>query len=147
MRTEDCDFFSIQKLAAEFRSAIERCPREQLPIAFTNFPRGACGDAALLLAKYLENNGHIGLAYVLGMRGGGSHAWLKRDCLVVDITADQFEDQLQPVIVEIDSEWHESFELEPEDQQDSADFERYDEHTVAMLGNAYRVIVRQLPAD
>jgi hypothetical protein len=135
---------SIRKLATEFRAAIERCPRAQLPIGFCDFPYGACGDATLILAKYLERNGHTGFVYVLGMRDGGSHAWLGRDDLVVDITADQFGDQHQPVIVESGSKWHELFRLEARDDENPVDFERYDRATVITLWNAYRAVVRQL---
>jgi hypothetical protein len=40
--------------------------------------------------------------------GGGSHGWLRRDSLVVDITADQFDDpKLEKVTVRRHSPWHE----------------------------------------
>jgi hypothetical protein len=79
------------------------------------------------------------------MRNSGSHAWLRRDRLVVDITADQFEDQNRPVIVEIESEWHELFDLDAADEQYPSNFEKCDEATAVMLRNAYRAIIRQLP--
>jgi hypothetical protein len=139
------DLSEIRELATRFREAIERCPREHLPITFADFPRGACGDATLLLANHLERNGHTGFVYVLGARNGGSHAWLRRDALIVDITADQFEDQFQSVIVDTLSNWHASFDLHPEDQQHPADFEGYDKGTVATLANAYVAIVEQIP--
>jgi hypothetical protein len=132
---DDAD--TIRQLATDFRQAIKRCPCGNLPIAFRDFPHGACGDATLLLAKYLEDSGHTGFVYVLGMRNGGSHAWLRRDRLVVDITADQFEDQNRSVIVEMESKWHELFDLDAEDKQDPSDFEAYDQATAAMLRKAY----------
>ncbi|MET4214219.1 hypothetical protein [Bradyrhizobium sp. LA2.1] len=136
------DLCEIRELAAEFREAIERCPRERLPITFADCPRGACGDATLLLAKHLERNGHTGFVYVLGMRNGGSHAWLRRGALIVDITADQFEDHFQPVVVDTTSNWHATFDLDPDDQQHPTNFEEYDEATVVTLANAY---VEQVP--
>jgi hypothetical protein len=99
----------------------------------------------LLLAKYLERNGHIGFAYVLDMRNGGSHAWPGRGALVVDITADQFEDQSRSVIVDTLSSWHASFRIDPEDQQHPADFEDYDGAAAATLAYAYLAIVGHLP--
>jgi hypothetical protein len=141
------DLSEIRRLATEFRQAIERCPRERLPITFTAFPHGACGDAVLLLAKYLERNGHIGFAYVLGMRSGRSHAWLGRGALIVDITADQFEDQSQSIVVDTSSRWHASFRLSPEDQQHPADFEKYDKATAATLANAYMAVAGILNID
>ena len=133
----------IRRLATRFRNAIERCSRAALPITFENFPRGSCGDAALLLAKYLERHGHAGFTYICGMRNGGSHAWLRRDDLIVDITADQFPDQHQSVIVDRLSSWHASFRLDPRDEQ-HADFERYDAFTAANLADAYEQITLRI---
>jgi hypothetical protein len=130
----------IRQLAVEFRGAIERCPRSRLPIQFRDFPHGG-GDAALLLAKFLQENGHTGFVYVVGMREGCSHAWLQRDDLIVDITADHFSDQRQSVIVALKSAWHKTFER---DHEDEADFEKYDRHTAAELGNAYRLCIAHL---
>lgn len=64
------DVDRIRQLATDFRQAIERCPRANLPIEFADFPHGACGDATLLLAKYLQDNGHTGFVYALGTRDG-----------------------------------------------------------------------------
>jgi hypothetical protein len=47
------EFAEIRYLATRFRNAIEACDPAGLPIGMQNFPLGACGDAALLLAKYL----------------------------------------------------------------------------------------------
>jgi hypothetical protein len=38
-----------------------------------------------------------------------SHAWLECDGLIADITADQFEDVDEPVIVTRDRSWHAQF--------------------------------------
>jgi hypothetical protein len=97
------------------------------------------------LAKYLERNGHAGFAYVLGTRNGGSHAWLGRGALIVDITADQFEDQPRSVIVDTVSNWHASFRLDSEDQRHPADFEKYNEAAAATLASAYVAVVGQMP--
>jgi hypothetical protein len=130
----------------QFRRALERCPRAYLPISFRDFPQGSCGDATLLIAKFLQEKGHTGFVYVLGMRNAGSHAWLSRDRLVVDITADQFEDQDQPVIVVVDSQWHSAFDID-EDKQYPVDFEKYDSATAVMMRKAYQAVLRQLTND
>ena len=75
------------------------------------------------------------------MREGNPHAWLQRDNLTVDITADQFPDQPQSVIVALNSDWHKTFEC---DHEDVADFEQYDRRTAAKLGNAYRLCIAHL---
>lgn len=132
----------ITELAQAFRSALERIDPKSLPITLQSFPHGACGDAALLLAKFLEQHGHQGFDYMLGYRGEGSHAWLQRGLLVVDITADQFDEVSTPVIVSACSEWHVALKGEVEN---SADFTQYDARTSAMLAAAYDRICALLP--
>lgn len=134
----------IAALAGAFRAALERADRSRLPITFRDFPHGACGDAALLLAKFLEQHGHGGFGYMLGLRDGWSHAWLQRGQLVVDITADQFDEIEEAVIAREGSPWHATFEIEDDHP---ADFMCYDPHTRSMLAQAYCVICNLLPAD
>ncbi|HJV66376.1 MAG TPA: hypothetical protein VJ550_11625 [Geomonas sp.] len=125
-------------LASRFRSGILRSVRSagSLP-TLRDFPEGACGDASLLLAKYLQEK-RCGLAhYVLGERGGLRHAWLQLQDFIIDITADQFADQAAGVIVTNDSAWHASFHGKI---HNAADFCLYERHTVFKLTKAYREI-------
>ncbi|MFT8349294.1 transglutaminase domain-containing protein [Clostridium saccharoperbutylacetonicum] len=46
--------------------------------AIFEFPRGCCGDASNLLAKFLRDNG-IECEYVCGIKGQQSHVWLECD--------------------------------------------------------------------
>lgn len=124
--------------ATNFRSLIERSPTRQLPVTLQNFPRGACGDAALLLAEYLSERGYGPFRYVLGEREGRSHAWIEGHGLIIDITADQFEDFDQPVFVSDTSTWHQTFDGE---DLHEADFRLYDSYTSSMMGAAYRTIL------
>lgn len=79
---------------------------------FQGFPHGCCGPAAELLARHLQE--HFGLAamYAAGLqqRDGHSwsHAWVLVDGVILDITADQFEEVGAPVLVVRvdDSPWH-----------------------------------------
>ena len=135
----------LRRLAGQFRTAIERCPRARQHPDFENFPRGSCGDASLLLAKYLRENGHKGFVYVGGYRDGWHH-WLQRDNLVVDITADQFATKHKPVIVEFNSQWHLTFDRDPLEEH-VTDFEDYDDKTAALLTNVYRAIIAQLKVN
>lgn len=88
----------VEKLARRMRSAIEALQPEKLPITMVAFPVGSCGDVSLLLGTYLKDSGIPDFEYVSGDRGSHndntwtSHAWLARGSLIVDITADQFED-------------------------------------------------------
>jgi len=78
-------------------------------VQFEAFPAGACGDTCLLLARWLEANGFGCWEYVTGWRDRWSLAWLQQAGVIVDVTADQFPDMKQPVIVSTDDAWHRHF--------------------------------------
>ncbi len=139
--SDDSDTLRIRDLVERFRAAIEECDFKLLPIAFREFPSGSCGDAALILAKYLKENGQEGFVYVCGMRDGHSHAWLQRDDLIVDITGDQFSDNHDPVCVSRGSAWHAEFEI---DRESSSDIDLYTDFTRFNLGAAFDRISRHL---
>ncbi|WP_026841647.1 hypothetical protein [Citrifermentans bremense] len=126
------------RLAERFRCAILRSnPRMGRLITLRGFPVGACGDASLLLAKYLQVNGCGRSHYVLGKRNGRTHAWLQLGDFTIDITADQFHDQSAGVIVSADSAWHSSFQGKI---QNIADFCLYDQRSAFELTTAYKAI-------
>jgi hypothetical protein len=50
------------------------------------------------------------LPIISGQRGDHSHAWLRADGVIVDITADQFDDMPESIIVAPRSPWHGTFE-------------------------------------
>jgi hypothetical protein len=54
MISGDREDLRILDLAMRFRAAIEACDLKTLPITFHEFPRGSCGVATLILAKYLK---------------------------------------------------------------------------------------------
>ena len=140
---------AIVKSAASFRMAIEKV-KHTLGVSFVDFPRGSCGDATPLLGTYLINQGLGTFDYRLGTRGCHeddswfSHAWLQKDNLVVDITADQFPDITQKVIVKYDSGWHQTFDSENEHV---ADYRIYDQRTVSLMGQFYNKIVTELESQ
>jgi hypothetical protein len=134
----------LTELATGFRAAIDalvRHDRKALSITFEQFPRGSCGDAAYLLAKYLEQHECGQFYYVRGRRGDKSHAWLEREELIVDITADQFEDQDRVVIVTKDHSWHSQFD---DRRRHIADFWQYDKTDRDRLQALYDCIVAQI---
>ena len=114
----------IERTAAELRSTLEALAPE-LPNGLRRFPQGACGDTSLLLGALLADRGVEGFEYICGDRGSHddgtwtSHAWLHRNGLIIDITADQFEDGPGPVLVVRDSAWHRTFDW---DRPSVADF-------------------------
>ena len=131
----------IEKLATGFREAIDDLDRVFLPFEMKNFPHGCCGDASMLLGTYLEDHGIKSLIYVCGMRGERSHAWLESDGLIIDITADQFAECNESVIVVKDSEWHRTFDR---DLESEASFKRYDKGTVNRLLGVYEEIITRV---
>ena len=59
------------------------------------------------------------------------------------ITADQFSDQPQSVVVALDSQWHKTFRRQSDDEP--VDFEQYtDLRTIREYASAYRAIVHEL---
>lgn len=108
------DIDLVKRLATNVRMALEST-KDNLPFPMLGFPKGACGDASLLLGAFFADNGLPEFQYVCGERGAQddgtwtSHAWLESEGLVVDITADQFEDAQEKVIVAYDSSWHSQF--------------------------------------
>lgn len=110
------EVLALKKIASDFRFALESLTPPISPIGLTTFPHGACGDASLLLGAYLVDRGIQGFEYICGNRGSHSegswtsHAWLHRDGLIIDLTADQFDDGPGPVLVVQDSDWHRTFD-------------------------------------
>lgn len=135
----------VRALATAFRGALERCDRSRLGITFSSFPRGSCGDAALLLGRFLKDHNAGPVVYILGERGEGdswrSHAWLHVGNIIVDITADQFDDMAERVIVTRSSHWHQTFDAEARGE---GDYRIYDAATVGNLGRIYAVVLEQV---
>ncbi len=140
-----CSEDRLIELATKFRKALSSCEMKKLFITLQRFPHGACGDASYLLAKYLDENRCGPFEYVLGERAtdGHSHAWLEKQGLIIDITADQFEGQDQGVLVTADRSWHAQFK---EEERDIADFEKYDDRTVMNLRNSYELVMERIDA-
>jgi hypothetical protein len=119
---------NIRQIALAFRAAIESTPLELRRSLMQSFPVQACGVSSALLGAYFEENDVLGFQWISGVRGTPdperweTHVWLQRDTLVVDITADQFSDAPDSVIVDDPSEWHEVFERR---KCRSADFKKW----------------------
>jgi hypothetical protein len=110
------DATAVRDVALTVRAAIESLPASTLPITFSQFPRGSCSDTCLVLGTYLEDTCHLGaFECVSGERGSPadntwtSHAWLQQGDWLVDITADQFSDAPDRVVVTRSLGWHATF--------------------------------------
>ena len=136
------DVEAIKEAVSRFRSAMEEI-HGQLGLTFKLFPRGCCGDVAELLAAFLKDEGFGDFTYVCGWRDGNgtSHAWLEKDGIIIDATADQFEDGVDRPMVTLDPDWHAQF-AKNRQRRDNADF-RADE-APAHLTSAYAQIQKQL---
>lgn len=82
---------AILEAATRFRLAIETTEKSRLSASFRRFPWGSCGDASVLLGKFLKDQGLGDFTLVVGRSYDGQHAWLEQDDVMVDITADQFD--------------------------------------------------------
>jgi hypothetical protein len=84
------------------------------------FPVKCCDHGMRLLALYLTDLGYEGLSKAKGSRPGHLyHVWLVQNGIILDITADQFDEGLDPVIVTRRSPWHDAWkpELRPIDDE------------------------------
>jgi hypothetical protein len=134
----------IKRSAAAFRNALERSDLGFLP-TLADFPNGSCGDAALLLGRFLRDSGFGDFDYVCGeaIDAGRTqtHAWLQRDGLIIDITADQFDGVDASVLVTHNHEWHDRFRSEV---KHIADWTIYDDNTRSSLARAYKTVLSTL---
>ena len=114
----------IDKLAHQMEAALRALPEEVVPAVWKDYPRGCCGDASLLMGALLEDQGFEGFRYVCGERGSlddnswSSHGWLRKNDLIIDLTAGQFSDAPSEVVVARLSRWHQTFEIESEEPAD-----------------------------
>ncbi|WP_344607120.1 hypothetical protein [Sporichthya brevicatena] len=105
----------VRATASHFRAALLQTPGLTLP-ALADFPNGSCGDASELLGQYLRDCGHGEWLLVSAARYDPeyrTHAWLTREDLILDITADQFpEMHAYPVFMQQGSLWHAQWEID-----------------------------------
>ncbi len=110
----------LMRLATDLRDELEKLHKEgELIGELRSFPTGCCGYVTTALFHFLKEKKIKG-NYVLGKkditRGQITHAWLQIDGLVVDITADQFnQEQRQVVYVGPPDGWYASWEQHTQD--------------------------------
>ena len=106
MMQDSMDVNEIKKIVANFRNAIFKTKDISPLIGLRDFPEGGCGDSSLLLGHHLNKLGYESLLYISGYKGDCSHAWIEMGNLIVDITADQFEEIDEEVVVTTSDKWH-----------------------------------------
>lgn len=99
----------IQKEVIKARSVFEQHHEHISKTYFGNFPSGACGSSADMLAEYLIRKGAKNIEYVFGERNSVSHGWLEIEGLIVDITGDQFNDGVEGIYISFNRDFHDKF--------------------------------------
>ena len=105
----------LEAVATHFRSTLESADKESLPEPFRAFPHGSCDVASQALGvRIRETLGLVCLVRANGTRyrpegNTQSHAWLVYGDLIIDVTADQFGEGQEPVMVTRNSSWHKEF--------------------------------------
>lgn len=104
---------------------------------FQSFPKGWCGCVSRVLGGLLSSVfPDCEFFYICGVRAKGlsfvSHAWIDYKNLVLDITADQFEDCNDSVIVKPfqKSYFHQLFQVEQRKLCSAEDVHEYEEGIV-----------------
>jgi hypothetical protein len=101
---------AVYEKADRFRSALEQGGLRLYTL--TKFPHGSCGDTCEMLGQFLIDSGLGRWTYQSGVCFDPpvfTHAWLERDGLLLDITADQFDEISTPVLLTEDKGWHLKF--------------------------------------
>ena len=136
----------VREHAGRFRAALEGLAGSCGYAGLAAFPLGSCGDAVPLLGAYLIDVNVGAFDYIHGERGRQakgdwrSHAWLRCDDLIVDITADQFDDLTIPVVVTRDDSWYRVFRTE---NRGLADFRR-DACAAPKLAAIYKLLIQEI---
>ena len=117
----DLEITRVNSLATAMHNALVECARNGLTATLYNlrrFPVECCDHACRLLIIFLSENGVSNIQQISGSRPddpNGSHLWLVVDGVTVDITAYQFSNTLEKVIVTRQSEWHSQLRQKPSD--------------------------------
>ena len=147
--SKEMPYEKVKELSTSFREAIENVDIGKLTVCdltvcdfFRDFPRGRCGDASELLAKYLLENG-IKAIYVSGVNGERTHAWLEYCDYIIDITADQFKENDTKVLVTKDKRFNDEFKEQNRYYPDKE--KRKDHHDLFGFNRCDRVPVELFP--
>ena len=111
----------IEKEAIKARRIFEHHALEISDTLFRDFPRGCCGNVSLFFANRLTCLGVEGVKVIQGEKGDSSHSWVVVNDLIIDITADQFENQNHGIFP-IDSPYHASYSDQSESSLDIGPF-------------------------
>ena len=146
------------------RDAIDNIELETLSAHFHHFPNKSCVAAAVVLGTYLDELGYTPILRILKIcripEQIHSHTWLEHDKMLIDITADQFNNHSElgkvfgpkcnVIVTENGSEWYKVFDSDigPEDKE-IAHYSWYDavgdDITARILEGDYLKILNNIP--
>ncbi|UCS93286.1 hypothetical protein KZP23_21995 [Echinicola marina] len=80
---------------------------------FINFPSGSCFASSVLLNHFLINKGYLGFNIVFANLNNKSHSWVQNDQFIIDVTANQFDEIQEEVLVVRKGMdfWHRNFSV------------------------------------
>jgi hypothetical protein len=104
-------------VAKTCRDAFERADLSSAPGYLPQFPRFCCEWAASIIGYFLQDECKLHPIRICASRAvpdrqDAGHHWIEVNAIIIDITADQFPDQSEPVMVLKDSKWHQSWKIE-----------------------------------
>ncbi|MEZ8951006.1 hypothetical protein AB4552_03860 [Vibrio sp. 10N.222.54.C3] len=111
----------LKTVATLVRKVIKKVVSEStyVDVELQRFPSGSCEVSSVILGLYLREKYAVNVVQSVGKRPSpeceyseNNHVWLTvNETIVVDITADQFDDCLEKVFVGRDSAFHDTFEV------------------------------------
>lgn len=108
----------LEMFATAYREAFEELREEGIDDVFlSHFPGGCCSLSVEVMCAHLRSLGWDDVNYTGGneLDGDGSHSWLTCGDTIVDITADQFDDNFPSVYVGDGMELHDKYECKTMD--------------------------------
>lgn len=110
----DLDYHQLIDACQAIRLAAQKVSNEKRIWYFSPFPRGWCGCVSRVLGAWLSKKYPDKKFYYVCGRRNGTHAWIEYDGIILDVTADQFENCNEEIIVKPydESLFHQSFEIE-----------------------------------
>jgi hypothetical protein len=132
---------NLRFIGTRIREFIESTPPHERPERLFTYPKGSCGDTAMLMGTYLIKCGFERVEYVVGIDGEHSHAWLECDGFIVDLTADQFGCEIDRVIVTRNRSWHDDFANQ---ERNSCDFRDYQDATIYELYDFSEIMTKSI---
>lgn len=125
-------------LATHFRNAFEDVDLSNAPGSLPSFPVGCCLWASIFIGQFLFDEYKLFPQHVCAQchpdLDGDGHEWIEVENIIIDITADEFneyESQFSKVIVcdVSSSEWHNRWELISKYSSFNG-FSKYDENAI-----------------